>query len=156
MKELFLDNGYDVLIINGSNKSFYINKEKISIEDFNNKYNIKGELRDTLRKYNELYPENGLGITGYLCIERGITFNTDGFNFTDAVFSYCHSKNMASLIQFLGRSNGHSDYVDKHNIWIPKGIKDKVDEYLNLLIEIQKNNPDTFTEDDFKIKNKNV
>ena len=154
MKELFLDNGYDVLIINGSNKSFYINKEKISIEDFNNKYNIKGELRDTLRKYNELYPDNSLGITGYLCIERGITFNTNGFNFTDAVFSYCHSMNMASLIQFLGRSNGHSDYVDKHNIWIPNEIKDKVDEYLNLLIEIQKNNPDTFTEDDFKIKNK--
>ena len=63
---------------------------------------------------------------------------------------------MASLIQFLGRSNGHSDYVNKHNIWIPKGIKQKVDEYLNLLIEIQKNNPDTFTEDDFKIKNKDI
>ena len=154
MKELFIHYGYDVLVINGSNKSFYINKQQILIEDFNKKHNVKGELRDTLRKYNKLYPNNSLGITGHLCIERGITFNTDGFNFTDSVFSYCHSKNMASLIQFLGRSTGHSDYVDKHNIWIPNEIKLKVDEYLNLLIEIQKNNPDTFTEEDFKIKNK--
>ena len=49
-------------------------KTVAEIEKFNKENKIEGELRDTLRKYKELYPKNKLCITGNRVIERGITF----------------------------------------------------------------------------------
>jgi len=157
MEELLLSYNCDVLKINGKHKAFTFarrnpdNKDTIiTVKDFNSIHNIQGELRDTLRKYRELYPNHHLGITGNICIERGVTFNTDGFNFTDSIISNEHGKKIASLIQFLGRSNGHNTYVTKHNIWIPQSIYSKAKERINKLIDISKCNPEKFVETDFR------
>lgn len=149
MKDMALDYGYDVLIINGQNKSFTINKEKITINDFNKKHNINGELRDTLVKYRELYPNNNLLITGNMCIERGITFNTTGFNFTDMIISQTHAKNIPSLIQFLGRANGDIQFINKFNIWIPKHIMETAKKYIERLQYIQTIEKIDFVNSDF-------
>lgn len=147
--------GCDVLIINGKEKKIIFNNpniEDIGITEFNEKYGVKGELRDTLMMYRKLYPNNHLGITGSICIERGITFCTNGFNFTDSIISNYHAKNKASLIQFLGRSNGHKDFVDIHNVYIPKHVYEEADNYINILIDVQRTEPEIFTEERFKDK----
>lgn len=149
IKNIFLNEGYDILLINGKNKEFIINFEKITIQDFNIKNKIKGELRDTLIKYRKLNPYRNLVITGNICIERGVTFNTTGFQFTDSIISNIHSKNISSLIQFLGRSNGHIDFCNKHTLWIPKHIYEKAIETIKLLIDIQQQKPEIFTENYF-------
>ena len=157
MEELLLNYNCDVLKINGKHKAFTFTdcnpgdkKSTITIKEFNSMYNINGEIRDTLRKYRELYPNNHLGITGHICIERGITFNTNGFNFTDSIISNEHGKRLSALLQFLGRSNGNNMYVDKHNIWIPESIYNKAEERINILIEISECNPEKFVETDFR------
>ena len=77
--------------MNGKFKGF-INPDKsqVNLKDFNSKNSIDGDLRDSLRKWNELNPSTNLAITGYWVIERGITFNTTGFNFTDMILSNYH------------------------------------------------------------------
>lgn len=154
IKEIFLREGYDILTINGTNKEFIIEYEIVSIKDFNKKYQINGELKDTLMKYRKIHPNRNLVITGNICIERGVTFNTDGFQFTDSIISNTHSKNIASLIQFLGRSNGHTKYCDPHTLHIPKSIYDKAIEAIEILINIQKEEPKIFKERDFRNKTK--
>ena len=140
--------GYDTLIINGIDKKFNINKNDISIKDFNEKYEVKGELRDTLVKYREKYPENSLLITGNKCIERGITFNTTGFNFTDMILSLV-TKDTASLIQMIGRANGNREYVKKMNIWIPEYIWNEISKTINIINELQNNDKTVLRNEDF-------
>ena len=154
MKDLFLREGYDVLVINGKHKEFIIYYETISIENFNRENNVVGELKDTLIKYRELYPYRNLVITGNICIERGVTFNTTGFQFTDSIISNVHSKHISSLIQFLGRSNGHAHFCQRHTLWIPKTIYDKAMDTIKLLVDIQEQQPEKFTEKDFRKKTK--
>jgi hypothetical protein len=156
MKKLFQYNKFDVIILNGIYKKIYFYKEnvEISIIDFNKKYDIKGELRDTLRKYRSLYPENNLCITGNKVIERGITFCTDGFNFTDFIISMYHSKNISSLVQLFGRSCGDKKYVDKMNIWCPRDVYNIVNNQIEICKKIFSENPEFYTEKDFREKTK--
>lgn len=137
MVEMAKKYGYDTLIINGKDKQFTINGIIEKIFEFNRKYNVEGELRDTLAKYRELYPNNNLLITGNICIERGITFNTTNFNFTDMIISPTIARNIASLIQFLGRASGGKKYVDKMDIWIPEHIYKTAERYINRQLELQ-------------------
>jgi len=110
----------NVIVINGEEKCLhrYIEKQEeyriYHLDKYQEKYKIKGELRDILRhmyKHRKL-KKRPLVITGMKCIERGITFNTDDFNFTHAFISDYFIKKLNLLLQMLGRADGHKDYVD--------------------------------------------
>ena len=140
MREMFQkEYGYDVLVINGKEKKFYIRdhysdtySEKY-IYEFKREYNIKGELRDTLLKYDELYPNNNLVITGHNCLKRGVTFNTDGFSFTHAFYTNEVDSNnkLVEYIHLCSRSAGHEDHTRLHAVFITKKLHECMDKYLN-------------------------
>jgi hypothetical protein len=150
----FLNKKYNVFVSNGLFKGFILsNGDEITLKSFKEKYNITGELRDVLRKFNELYPYDNLAITGYFTIERGITFNTDGFNFTDIIISDFHKKNINRLVQLIGRATGHKNYVKKMNIITTKEIYDKVNDMTDKFVDLRRHNIENYNISDFSNKN---
>ena len=156
MRKLFQHNKFDVIILNGGDKSIYFFKDNknITLNSFNNTHNIKGELRDTLRKYRELYPSNNVCITGNRVIERGITFCTNGFNFTDFIISMYHTKSISSLVQLFGRSCGDKKYANRMNIWCPIEVYNIVYKRIEICKRILSENPEFYNEVDFREKTK--
>lgn len=153
----FNDKNYCALVMNGKDKAFiYPNKRKIDLEKFNIENNITGELRESLIKWNELNPTINLAITGYWVIERGITFNTIGFNFTDMILSNYHLSSIGKLIQLAGRSSGGKPYVNKMNVICTTKIKDTVINFNKRLEEICSLNPEYFNRTDFADTNNTI
>ena len=153
----FNDKNYCVFIMNGKFKGFiYPNKKKVELVQFNTDYNINGELRESLLKWNELNPEINLAITGYWVIERGITFNTTGFNFTDMILSNYHLSSMGKLIQLAGRGSGGKLFVNKMNVICTTKIKDTIIKFNKNLEEICSINPEFFNRTDFADTNNTV
>jgi hypothetical protein len=146
----FNDKKYCVFIMNSKFKGFiYPNKSRIELSQFNIQNKITGELRDTLIKWNELNPTINLAITGYWIIERGITFNTIGFNFTDMILSNYHSTSMNKLIQLAGRGSGGKKYVKKINVICTSKVKDTIINFNKNLEAICSLNPEYFNRTDF-------
>lgn len=146
----FNSKGYCVFLMNSKFKGFiWPDKTKTELINFNEKYNVTGELRESLVKWNELNPTINLAITGYCVIERGITFNTIGFNFTDAILSNYHSGSLNKLIQIAGRVTGNKDYVSKMNIICTCKVKDDVINFNKRLEQICSLNPEHFNRTDF-------
>lgn len=146
----FNDKNYCVFVMNGKFKGFiYPNKTRIDLESFNKQYNIKGELRESLTKWNELYPTTNLAITGYWVIERGITFNTIGFNFTDMILSNYHLSSIGKLIQIGGRGSGGKKYVNKMNVICTTDVKNTIINFNENLEKICSLNPESFNRTDF-------
>jgi hypothetical protein len=153
----FNDKNYCVFVMNGKFKGFiYPDKSKIELTQFNIKNNIDGELRDSLRRWNELNPTINLVITGYWVIERGITFNTTGFNFTDMILSNYHLSSMSKLNQLAGRGSGGKMYVNKMNIICTTKIKDTIINFNKNLEEICSLNPEYFNRTDFVDTNNTI
>lgn len=151
MKNAFSIAGFHSAIHNGTDKGFYSpNGEKISFDDFNKRHGVTGEFRETLVKWREINPTADLMITGYYNIQRGITFCTTGFNFTDFIVSDWHMKNMGSLIQILGRANGGVDFVQIMNIWSRHEVIDAANEQINIMNSILEEDPEEFKESDFR------
>lgn len=153
MKELFQsqEEPFAVFMDNSEMKGFYdINGTFETLDDFNKKNQINGELYKSLVKWRELNPQTNLAITGYLNIIRGITFNTKGFNFTDVIVSAYHGKDLASLLQLFGRANGGKEFVDIMTLHCPTKIWNITDEYINLMSEIHNKNKEDFVEKDFR------
>jgi hypothetical protein len=145
----FVDKQFCVLLMNSDFKGFiYPNNIKVSLEEFNKLHNVKGELRDTLRMWKKLNDHN-LAITGYWVIERGITFNTDGFNFTDMVLSNYHLSSLNRLIQIAGRGTGNKKFVQPMNVFCTQEVKDAVMEFNENLEKICSLNPEYFNKTDF-------
>ena len=150
MVELLNEKGFIVMIHNGKHKEFrFPGGDVITIFDFNKIYSIKGELRDTLRKLNELYPSTSIAITGMRTLERGITMNTDGFNFTHMIIADYHAKKLNALLQLMGRSAGHVDYVDKMNIICSETIWNHAVEFNKNMEQLKRMSPDMYTAEDF-------
>jgi len=146
----FNDKNYCVFLMNGKFKGFiYPNKTKIELSQFNIENNVNGELRDSLKKWNELNPTINLAITGYWVIERGITFNTCGFNFTDAILSNYHLSSIGKLIQIGGRVTGGKKYVSIMNVICTMRIKETIISFNKKLQEICSLNPEYFNRTDF-------
>ena len=146
----FNDKKYCVFIMNSKFKGFiYPNKSRIELSQFNIQNKITGELRDSLIKWNELNPTMNLAITGYWIIERGITFNTIGFNFTDMILSNYHSTSINKLIQLAGRGSGGKKYVKKMNVICTCKIKDTIINFNKNLEAICSLNPEFFNRTDF-------
>jgi hypothetical protein len=153
----FNDKNYCVFIMNGKFKGFiYPNKTKIELTQFNIENNIDGELRESLLKWNELNPTINLAITGYWVIERGITFNTTGFNFTDMILSNYHLSSVGKLIQLAGRGSGGKKYVSKMNVICTTKIKDTIINFNKKLEEICSLNPEYFNKTDFINSNNTI
>ena len=75
-------------------------KKQRKLEEYNIEYGFQGEkyeIRDTLRKWQLQHPNASMAITGWFTITRGLTFNTNGFNFTDVIISPYHAKQMKEL-----------------------------------------------------------
>jgi len=152
--EFYIELGFTVYLSNGEFKGFINpNGKRLSLDDFNEKYKIKGELRDTLRKWAQLHPIQNLAITGYWTIERGITFQTDGFNFTHAIISDYHKNLLNKLVQLIGRLTGNKDYITQQcNLICPQHIIDKVDSLVTKTIELRTENPENYISTDFSDK----
>jgi hypothetical protein len=150
--------GYCIFILNGTEKGFYYPNysDIITLEKFNKQYNITGELRESLVKWNQLNPKMNLAITGNNLIERGITFNTTGFNFTDMIFSTYHLSSISKLIQLAGRGSGGKQYVEKMNVFCTTTIKDTIIEYNENMTTISSLNPQILCMDDFKPNSKDT
>lgn len=146
----FLSRGYGVLIINGDFKGFKYPKGKIqSLEEYKQIYGINGELRDVLRHWKGRRQNRNLAIIGNSIVERGITFNTDGFNFTHAIFSSYHKTNKSRLIQMVGRTCGNVKYVNPIKIICPTIIKNIVTEFFRMQVEVNMLNPDIIQKTNF-------
>lgn len=153
----FNDKNYCVFVMNGKFKGFiYPDKSKVELTKFNIENNIDGELRESLTKWNELNPTINLAITGYWVIERGITFNTTGFNFTDMILSNYHLSSMGKLIQLAGRGSGGKIYVNKMNVICTTKIKDTIINFNKKLEEICSLNPEYFNRTDFVDTNNTI
>ena len=153
----FIDKNYCVFIMNGKFKGFiYPNNNKVELTQFNIENNINGELRESLMKWNELNPTLNLAITGYWVIERGITFNTIGFNFTDMILSNYHLSSMGKLIQLAGRGSGGKKYVNKMNVICTTKVKDTIINFNKNLEEICSLNPEYFNRTDFADTNNTI
>ena len=150
--------GFTVFLSNGKFKGFIEpTGERITIDDFNLQYNIKGELRDTMRQWAEIYPNNNIAITGYWTIERGITFQTDGFNFTHAIISDYHTQLLNKLLQLIGRLTGNKKYIQQKCIIIcPQHIIDTVNRVVIKTIELRKENPENYNATDFLDKTSSI
>lgn len=153
-KNFFLENGFIVIIINGKSKDIYFpDKNKISINEFNKEHfseQLDVEMYNTLSKLHKLYPNTNMVITGFSCIERGITFQTDGFNFTDMIIPPI--KNISTSVQLVGRANGGKQYVKKHNIYIQKEHFENIRNRIKYAIKLIKSNPEKISELDFREK----
>jgi hypothetical protein len=143
--------GFTVYLSNSKFKGFVEpSGEKITLDDFNTTHNITGELRDTLRKWASTYPHTNIAITGYWTIERGITFQTDGFNFTHAIISDYHKQLLNKLVQLIGRLTGNKRYIEtKCKLICPQHIIDTVNTLVNKTIELRKENPENYNATDF-------
>jgi len=153
ISNFFLGKGYTVLLMNGKFKGFkYPDGSNITLEDYNKKHNIKGELRNTLQFWSEHNKTTNLAITGYWVIERGVTFNTINFNFTDMIISDFHLKAIAKLIQLVGRGCGGKKYVEKMNVFCTTKIKETIVKFNENHKQICSLNPEYFNRNDFSSK----
>ena len=156
--EFYNSKDFTVFLSNGKFKGFIEpNGERMTLEDFNRENNITGELRDTLRLWARIYPDKDLAITGYWTIERGITFQTDGFNFTHMIISDYHAQMLNKLIQLVGRSTGNKKYItDRCNIICPQHIIDTVENMVAKTVELKRSNPENYNFTDFSNKNSSI
>jgi hypothetical protein len=153
--------GYTVFLSNGEFKGFIEpTGEHVSINEFITKYDTgdlsKGELRDVLRKWASINPEKNLAITGYYTIERGVTFQTEGFQFTHSIISDYHKKSLNKLLQLIGRLTGNKKYVDQSILICPQEIIDIVLTLVDKTIELRKENPENYNSTDFSNKNSTI
>jgi hypothetical protein len=151
MSNFFISKNCVCLIHNGTYKEFrFPNNVIIKIDDFRKKYNIQGEFYDVLIKFREEYPDCNLAITGHNTIERGITFNTLGFQFTHCILSLYHSTHLETLLQMLGRNDGDKKYVGIFNIISTQKIFKLSDNAVKRLTNIIFTKPETINYEDFE------
>ena len=126
MADIFKMRGYICLVHNGKNKEFrFPNGKILTIYDFIKNYNIKGELRDVMRKFRKIYPNQNLAITGNTTIGTGVTWNTNNFNFSHMFISMYHGKNPSDLRQMLGRATGHKNFIGDITLIMPRELYTK-------------------------------
>jgi hypothetical protein len=117
---------------------------------------VSDELYATLRKWNELNPTMNLAITGNSVIERGVTFNTIGFNFTHMILSNYHIKEIGKASQIGGRSSGGKTYVNQMNVICTTKVKEAIINFNNNIQDICSLNPEYFNRTDFADTNNTI
>ena len=151
MTEVFANIGFTVLLHNGKFKGFVEpNGARTPLEEFNKgHFKQKPQMMDTLRKWNQLNPTKSLAITGYNTIERGVTFNTNGFNFTDVIISSYHGKQFNKLLQLMGRDHGHADYCKPCLLYTTEGIHKSVVKHIDTFNKLKEADVERYNITDF-------
>jgi hypothetical protein len=154
ISDYFISMGYCCLIMNGKYKEFRYPPDfetpTETILEFEKKHNLQNcEFREILVKWNALHENINLVITGNNVLERGVTFNTTGFNFTDIILSKYHAKTPEKLVQMKGRGNGGKEYVQRINIISSEEIITDIITRENNMKYICSLNPDTYNQEDF-------
>lgn len=146
----FTEKNYTVLLLNGGYKGFIEpDGTNTHLDDYVRQNKIEGELKESLRFWSENNQGKNLAITGYWVIERGVTFNTTNFNFTDMILSSYHLSSEGKLIQLSGRATGGKEYVDVMNVFCTTQIKDTIIKFNENLKQICNVNPEFFNRTDF-------
>lgn len=167
IKDLALKFRKNTLIINGKQKGFYKYSaadpegEFLSVQDYKKtkvleKVVINGQsiadmtiMDIAIVMYNDTrldLKSADLVITGFHCVERGVTFNRPNFQFTHGIFSSYHYKESSdlieSIIQIAGRCFGNKDWVPAGiTIISPKYITDTVERAIENIIEFLRTKP---------------
>jgi len=151
MTEVFANIGFTVLLHNGKFKGFVEpNGARTPLEEFNKgHFKQKPQMMDTLRKWNQLNPTKSLAITGYNTIERGVTFNTNGFNFTDVIISSYHGKQINKLLQLMGRDHGHADYCKPCVLYTTERIHKSVVKFIDTFNKLKEADIERYNITDF-------
>jgi len=151
MTEVFANIGFTVLLHNGKFKGFVEpNGARTPLEEFNKEhFKKKPQMMDTLRKWNQLNPTKSLAITGYNTIERGVTFNTNGFNFTDVIISSYHGKQINKLLQLMGRDHGHADYCKPCVLYTTERIHKSVVKFIDTFNKLKEADIERYNITDF-------
>ena len=80
-----------------------------------------------------------LVITGFYCVERGVTFNRPDFQFNYAILCPYHLKEgsmeIESIVQLAGRFHGNKEWVPKITVIAPKYIIEEVNKAIKNLID---------------------
>lgn len=149
---------WNCLILNGKKKGFYYPDESfITIKEYRKKNeDMFSEYTSPMSIAQKMYNDPSLNlkntnlvITGFNCIERGVTFNVPTFQFHTAIFSEYHyrdgSKEKESIIQLAGRATGWKEFVPTMNILAPKYLIDEVSDSQDELIAFLKGEPSHIT-----------
>lgn len=170
IRDIAVEWGKNALVINGSDKSFYraldhatfsiyeYKKEKIRQQHDAKK---RGENLDgspvfenmtamdvAVHMYNDPaldLKSADLVITGFYCVERGVTFNRPGFQFRYAILAPYHlrdgSEEIESIVQLSGRTHGSKSMVRKITVISPKYIVEEVNDAIKNLIDFLRSAP---------------
>lgn len=127
------------------------NTEAVRIKALYDKEDNKAIMDIAIEIYND--PAYGLQdkdlvITGFYCVERGVTFNRPNFQFRFVIMSPYHymdqSDEIESIIQLSGRAFGNKEWVPAGiTILAPKDMLDEVERNVNNLIEFLHEKHDT-------------
>jgi hypothetical protein len=148
-----------VIEINSRRKGIYIGiKNKFTkIDQFNKEHGLTTEnepdceIYNTLKKIKELYPDKDIYVNGFNCLNRGVTLQTNGFNFTDVVIPLV--KDPATRVQLAGRSNGGSEFIQNNNtIYIHEKCYNELNEYIDYSMKLIQAAPVEVSSDDFRTK----
>jgi hypothetical protein len=150
--------GWNCLILNGKKKGYYYpDGDPLTIKEYRTKnahlfeeYTSPMSIAQTMYNDASLRLKNtNLVITGFNCVERGVTFNVPNFQFHTAIFSEYHyredSKAKESIIQLAGRATGWKEFVPTMNILAPKYLIDEVSDSQDELINFLKGEPSHIT-----------
>ena len=143
--KVFQDKGYWVLILNGKHKEF--RSPLGEIVNIMPELKKGGELRDILRLWRQNNPTAGLVITGKMVLERGLTFNTDGFNFDYMIISGYFAKHICTLVQLCGRGQGQIQFVGDFKVVMPQALYDNVKKYIEDSEKLIESDPEFYDQD---------
>lgn len=167
--DLALTYGKNCLVINGKDKAFYRASDGLNIPIYEYKQiqirRQEKEIQDgrviapdelftnmtamdiAVHMYNDPLLDlksADLVITGFNCVERGVTFNRPNFQFHYAILAPCHLKEgsteIESIVQLAGRTHGSDAWVKKITVISPKYIVDEVNKAIESLIQFLRNN----------------
>lgn len=166
--ELAQEYGKNALVINGKMKGFFRAIDSVFLDireyklakikakaTFLNEKNEKVSFEDAtsmdvaIAMYHDpdLYLQGSdLVITGFHCVERGVTFNRPNFQFAYTILSRYHykegSEEIESIIQIAGRCFGNKEWVPRGiTILAPKYILDQIEQTIDGIIEFLRTNP---------------
>tara|TARA_B110000008_G_C16960808_1_gene560081 strand:+ start:53 stop:1774 length:1722 start_codon:yes stop_codon:yes gene_type:complete len=155
----FHTEGWWVFMHNGPFKGFIepYRGRRISVEEIRKHFGLNelSELRDVFREWNTRHPNESLAITGHSTIKRGLTFNTDKFNFTHMIFSAEHTKNLADFVQLLGRCCGKKEYCSEIQIIGYKKPMEEAKQFVRNILDLKLEDLEKYNKDDFKINKAN-
>lgn len=156
IKDFFLEKEFVCLVINGTNKSFFYPNDNIeyTLEDYKSTYFKETkdvEIKDILAHWHKYNETKNLAITGYLSVERGITLNTSGFNLTHSILSNYHLNHIGKAVQIGGRCAGDIAFVEIIQIICTNLIREKVNQFNNMIIDICSADIEFFNENDMAL-----